>query len=100
MPFQEGNQFGKTTKRGEGKVTSEIRERLKGLLVDTLQSVKLEELSKAEKLRLIEISLRYTLPLKYTTEEATANDFKVEIVQSIDQYSDKELEDILKEKCS
>ena len=99
MPFQEGNQFGKTTKRGEGKVTSEIRERLKGLLVDTLQSVKLEELSKAEKLRLIEISLRYTLPKKIT-EEPTTNDFKVEIVQSIDRYSDKELEDMLKERCS
>jgi hypothetical protein len=99
MPFQEGNQYGKTTKRGEGKVTSEIREMLKGLLVDTLQSVKLEELSKAEKLRLIEISLRYTLPKKIT-EEPTANDFKVEIVQSIDRYSDKELEDILKERCS
>ena len=99
MPFQEGNQFGKTTKRGEGKVTSEIREMLKGLLVDTLQSVKLEELSKAEKLRLIEISLRYTLPKKIT-EEPKTNDFKVEIVQSIDRYSDKELEDILKERCS
>ena len=99
MPFQEGNQFGKTTKRGEGKVTSEIRERLKGLLVDTLQSVKLEELSKAQKLRLIEISLRYTLPKKIT-EEPTTNDFKVEIVQSIDRYSDKELEDILKKRCS
>jgi len=99
MPFQEGNQYGKTTKRGEGKVTSEIRKMLKGLLVDTLQSVKLEELSKAEKLRLIEISLRYTLPKKIT-EEPTANDFKVEIVQSIDRYSDKELEDILKERCS
>ena len=59
MPFQKGNKYGKTTKRGEGKITSEIRERLKGLLVDTLQSVKLEELSKAEKLRLIEISLRF-----------------------------------------
>jgi len=99
MPFQEGNQYGKTTKRGEGKITSEIRERLKELLVDTLKSVKLEELSKAEKLRLIEISLRYTLPKKIT-EEPTANDFKVEIVQSIDRYSDKELEEILKERCS
>ena len=99
MPFQEGNQFGKTTKRGEGKITSEIRERLKELLVDTLKSVKLEELSKAEKLRLIEISLRYTLPKKIT-EEPKTNDFKVEIVQSIDRYSDKELEDILKERCS
>ncbi|OUU01296.1 MAG: hypothetical protein CBB92_03365 [Flammeovirgaceae bacterium TMED32] len=99
MPFQKGNKYGKTTKRGEGKITSEIRERLKGLLVDTLQSVKLEELSKAEKLRLIEISLRYTLP-KRIIEEPVTNDFKVEIVQSIDQYSDKELEDILKERCS
>ena len=99
MPFKEGNQYGKITKRGEGKITSEIRERLKGLLVDTLQSVKLEELSKAEKLRLIEISLRYTLPKKII-EEPVTNDFKVEIVQSIDQYSDKELEDILKERCS
>ena len=98
MPFQEGNQYGKTTKRGEGKVTSEIRQMLKGLLVDTLKSVKLEELSKAEKLRLIEISLRYTLPKKIT-EEPLSNDFKVEIVQSIDRYSDKELEDILKERC-
>ena len=99
MPFQEGNHYGKTTKRGEGKVTSEIREMLKGLLVDTLKSVKLEELSKAEKIRLIEISLRYTLPKKII-EEPITNDFKVEIVQSIDRYSDKELEDILKERCS
>ena len=99
MPFQEGNQYGKTTKRGEGKVTSEIRQMLKGLLVDTLKSVKLEELSKAEKLRLIEISLRYTLPKKII-EEPVTNDFKVEIVQSIDRYSDKELQDILKERCS
>ncbi len=99
MPFQEGNQYGKTPKRGEGKITSEIRERLKELLVDTLKSVKLEELSKAEKLRLIEISLRYTLPKKIT-EEPLSNDFKVEIVQSIDRYSDKELQDILKERCS
>ena len=76
MPFKEGNQYGKITKRGEGKITSEIRERLKGLLVDTLQSVKLEELSKAEKLRLIEISLRYTLPKKII-EEPVTNDFKV-----------------------
>ena len=99
MPFQEGNQYGKTTKRGEGKITSEIRERLKGLLVDILKSVKLEELSKAEKLRLIEKSLRYTLPKKIT-EEPITNDFKVEIIQSIDQYSNKELEDILNERCS
>ncbi|GEM_PF-5330836 len=49
-------------------------------LVDTPKSVKLEDLSKAEKLRLIEISLRYTLPLKYTTEEATANDFKARLI--------------------
>jgi hypothetical protein len=42
---------------------------------------------------------RYTLPKKIT-EEPTTNDFKVEIVQSIDRYSDKELEDILKERCS
>ena len=99
MPFQEGNQYGKTTKRGEGKVTSEIRQMLKGLLVDTLKSVKLEELSKAEKLRLIEISLRYTLPKKII-EEPVTNDFKVEIVQSIDRYSDKELEEILRQRCS
>ena len=35
-----------------------------------------------------------------TSQEPVANDFKVEVVQSIDQYSDKELEDILKERCS
>ena len=70
-------------------------ERLKGLLVDTLQSVKLR-IVKGRELRLIEISLRYTLPKKII-EEPVTNDFKVEIVQSIDQYSDKELEDILKE---
>ena len=51
-------------------------------LVDTPKSVKLEELSKAEKLRLIEISLRYTLPKKII-EEPITNDFKVEIVQSV-----------------
>jgi hypothetical protein len=42
-----------------------------------------DDLSKAEKLRLIEISLRYTLPKKII-EEPIAHDFKVEIVQHMD----------------
>ena len=80
MPLAIANQYGKTTKRGEGKITSEIRERLKQLLVDTLDSVKLDSLTRQEKLRLIEISLRYTLPKKITEPVGPLEDIKVRIV--------------------
>jgi len=98
MPFQEGNQYGKTSKRGEGNVTRAVKEKLKGLLVDTLESINLATLSKTEKLRLIEISLRYTLPKKIVEQEAMPTDFQIQIVQDIDQYSNKELQDILKKR--
>ena len=48
---------------------------------------------------LVEINLRYLLP-KQMIKEIIFNDFKLNIIQNIDRYSDKKLKAILKERCS
>ena len=39
MPFKEGNQYGKLTKRGENRVTKEVKQKLANLLDDTIKSI-------------------------------------------------------------
>ena len=44
MPFKEGNQYGKLTKRGENRVTKEVKQKLAKLLDDTIKSIDPDDL--------------------------------------------------------
>ena len=62
MPFKEGNKYGKLTKRGENRVTKEVKQKLANLLDDTIKSIDPDDLRIAQKIKLLEICLTYAVP--------------------------------------
>ena len=73
--------FGGRKKGTPNKLTAEVKEKIKHLLDGAIDSINLNECTIAERIRLIEIGLRYTLPTmkqveKYPETEYQSIDFK------------------------
>jgi len=76
-----GKKFGGRKKGVPNKLTAEVKEKIKHLLDGAIDSIDLSECTIAERIRLIEIGLRYTLPTmkqveKYPETEYQSIDFK------------------------
>ena len=76
-----GKKYGGRKKGTPNKLTAEVKEKIKGLLDGAIDSIDLSECTTAERIRLIEIGLRYTLPTmkqveKYPETEYQSIDFK------------------------
>ena len=61
------------------KLTAEVKEKIKHLLDGAIDSIDLSECTTAERIRLIEIGLRYTLPTMKQVEKTPDTEY-----QSID----------------
>jgi len=85
MPFKEGNQYGKLTKRGENRVTKEVKQKLANLLDDTINSIDPDDLRIAQKIKLLEICLTYAVPkMVYKHSISENSNQKVSTNYSID----------------
>ena len=76
-----GKKFGGRKKGVPNKLTAEVKEKIKHLLDGAIDSIDLNECTIAERIRLIEIGLRYTLPTmkqieKYPETEYQSINFK------------------------
>ena len=71
--------FGGRKKGTPNKLTAEVKEKIKHLLDGAIDSIDLNECTTAERIRLIEIGLRYTLPTMKQVEKYPETDY-----QSID----------------
>ena len=76
-----GKKFGGRNKGTPNKLTAEVKEKIKHLLDGAIDSIDLNECTIAERIRLIEIGLRYTLPTmkqveKYPETKYQSIDFK------------------------
>ena len=76
-----GKKFGGRKKGTPNKLTAEVKEKIKDLLDGAIDSIDLSECTTAERIRLIEIGLRYTLPTmkqieNYPEREYQSIDFK------------------------
>ena len=76
-----GKKYGGRKKGTPNKLTAEVKEKIKHLLDGAIDSIDLSECTIAERIRLIEIGLRYTLPTmkkveKYPDTENQSIDFK------------------------
>ena len=76
-----GKKFGGRKKGTPNKLTAEVKEKIKYLLDGAIDSIDLSKCTTAERIRLIEIGLRYTLPTmkqveKYPETEYQSIDFK------------------------
>ena len=66
--FLKGNTYGSKGKRGKGKVDADLKLQLKNITKEILDSIKVEELSKTQKITFLKSSLSYLLPKEYINE--------------------------------
>ena len=81
------------------KITAEVKEKLANILDEAINSIDIKTMTKAERLKLIQISLQYIIPRLKQVEEVTdemPREFQIEIIDSLSKYSDKELDEAIK----
>jgi len=81
------------------KITSVIKERLAIILNEAMDSIDIEKLTLAERLKLIQIGLTYVIPrLKQVenVEEEMPRNFQIEIIDRLSKKTDKELDEAIK----
>ena len=82
-------------KGSPNKLTAEIKERLSYIVKDALDSLDVKQMTKAERLKLIQIGVQYIVPRLRQIEEVTdepPRSFQIEVIDSLSKYSDKELD--------
>ena len=104
MPFKEGNKFGKLSKRGEGKVSSEVKTKLTALMDNIIEDIDVEMLTTNQKFKLLDMCLQYSIPkMVYKAEMRQAEQPKTitvidnngkEIVSGLDETDAGLLQDM------
>jgi hypothetical protein len=80
------------------KLTKEIKEKLSYIVKDALDSLDVNTMTKAEKLKLIQVGVQYIVPRLRQVEEVTdepPRQFQIEVITSRSQLSEKELDKVL-----
>ena len=72
--FIKGNTYGSKGKRGKGKVDMELKEQLKTITKEILDSINVEELTRTQKITFLKSSLAYLLPKEYIQDIAVNED--------------------------
>ena len=72
--FLKGNSYGSKGKRGKGKIDAELKTQLKNLTKEILDSIKVEELTKTQKITFLKSSLAYLLPKEYINDVSVNED--------------------------
>ena len=86
-------------KGSPNKLTAEIKERLSYIVKDALDSLDVKQMTKAERLKLIQVGVQYIVPRLRQIEEVTdepPRSFQIEVIDSLSRYSDEELDKAIK----
>ena len=81
------------------KITAKVKERLSTILEEAMDSIDIKTMTKAERLKLIQISLQYVIPRLKQVEEITEEEprsFQIEIIDSLSKYSNDEIDKAIK----
>ena len=71
-----GKKFGGRKKGTPNKLTAEVKKKVQSLLDGAIDSIDLSECTTAERIRLIEIGLRYTLPTMKRVENQPGREYQ------------------------
>ena len=85
-------------KGSPNKITSVIKDKLGDILSEAIESLDIKEMSKAERLKLIQIGIQYVIPRLKQVEEITdemPTNFQIEIIDRLDKYKDRDLDKLL-----
>ena len=81
------------------KLTKEVKEKLSLVVNDALDSLDVKTMTKAERLKLIQIGVQYVIPRLKQVEEISEEEprnFQIEIIDRLSKKTDKELEEAIK----
>jgi len=72
--FTKGNTYGSKGKRGKGKLNLELKDQLKNITKEILDSINVEELTRTQKIQFLKSSLAYLLPKELITDSYIRED--------------------------
>ena len=81
------------------KITAAVKEKLASVLDQAMDSIDIKTMTKAERLKLIQIGLQYLIPRLKQVEEVTdemPREFQIEIIDSLSKYSNDEIDKAIK----
>ena len=81
------------------KITAKVKDRLATIIDEAMDSIDVEKLTIAERLKLIQIGLQYVIPRLKQVEDVSENmpnEFQIEIIDSLSKYSNDEIDKAIK----
>jgi len=77
------------------KLTAKVKDKLATIIDEAMDSIDVEKLTIAERIKLIQIGLQYVIPRLKQVEDVSENmpnEFQIEIIDSLSRYSDDEID--------
>ena len=92
-----GKKFGGRQKGTPNKLNNEIKDKLSNIINQAIDSIDLDSMSKAEKLKLIQLGLPYVMTKPQQEEpQQEEQKFQIEIIDRLDKYKDRTLDKAIK----
>ena len=91
-----GKKFGGRQKGTPNKLSSKIKEKLSKLIDEVIASFDIEDMTKAERLKLIQLAMPYVLTKPQQEEVEQQQNITVEIIDRLSNYSDKQLDNAIR----
>ena len=87
-----GKKFGGRTKGTPNKLNSEIKDKLSSIISEAIDSFDIADMTKAERLKLIQLGMPYIITKPQQEEIQEQQNFTIEIIDRLEQVTDKETE--------
>ena len=91
-----GKKFGGRQKGTPNRLNSKIKDKLSAIISDAISSLDIEDMTKAERLKLIQLGLPYIITKPQQEEIQEQQNFTIEIIDRLSDYSDKQLDNAIK----
>jgi len=91
-----GKKFGGRQKGTPNKLNSKIKDKLSAIISDAISTLNIEDMTKAERLKLIQLGLPYIITKPQQEEIQEQQNFTIEIIDRLSDYSDKQLDNAIK----
>ena len=85
-----GKKFGGRTKGTPNKLNSKIKDKLSSIISEAIDSFDIEDMTKAERLKLIQLGMPYIITKPQQEEIQEQQNFTIEIIDRLEQVTDKE----------
>ena len=91
-----GKKFGGRQKWTPNKLSSKMKEKLSELIDEVIASFDIGDMTKTERLKLIQLAMLYVLIKPQQKEVEQQQNFTVEIIDRLSDYSDKQLDNAIR----